>query len=436
MQRSKFQKKLFLLSLALVVIAIHSTAQHKYVAKGYATFGKVLPHSQNLSAIVISNVAGGELAFELSPDDSKSHWEQFWRFPNIGLGLGFKTLGNSKLLGGTLYAYPYISIPLFSSALLDTRLRLGTGLSYVTKTWYDADTLNGVDAPTANSAFSFPINCYLTSSINLELFLTEQIAITADIGYSHMSNGSFRNPNFGLNMLQMQIGASYRFEPYNVSLRYNPAYGLPFDFEGKVQASAFSRQINYNDNKNSLVASFHAGLTFPIDGWYAIGGGIDLFYDGAFTKRPSDDNPTFNRYKIDNDLLTNKIRYGISINNEIIMGRVTGIIDWGIYLYDPIRNAYPHVMKSRGIFYKYNLKKEDGWNYTRFALRYRVYDNFVVQAGVKMHGYIAEMLEVGVGYLLPFTRDKHSTLNKNLKSYYLYHYNQQVQPAYETPWTR
>lgn len=433
MQWSKSQKIAVL--LLIITFSIPSYAQHRYkfTSKGVLSAGMIVPHSKNLDSIAKGMVLGGEVAFEWAAQ-SKNRWQQFWHFPNVGIGVGFVNLGNNRLLGNAIYAYPYISIPLFTVKHIDINLKFGAGLSYITKTWNDADTLSGIDASTANSAFSFPLNCYLTSSVNFEYLLTDRIAIIGDLGYAHMSNGSFRNPNFGVNMGYVHLGAIYKFRLHNPNLSYNPAYNLPFDFEGKIVASGFSREIHYNDHKSFFVGSLHAGLTLPIVGWYALGGGVDLFYDGAFTKRPSDENPMFKRYKIDEDKFSNKIRFGISVNNEFIMGRLTGIVDFGIYLYDPICNAYPQDNLNRGIFYKYNLKKEDGWNYTRFALRYRVYDNFVVQAGIKTHGYIAEMLEIGVGYLLPFARPKYDSLKKSSKAYRLFRYDYKEPPTYPTPW--
>mgnify|MGYP001646553604 FL=1 len=83
------------------------------------------------------------------------------------------------------------------------------------------------------------------------------------------------------------------------------------------------------------------------------------------------------------------------------MGRLSGIIDLGIYLYDPIKNSYPHTNSRHGIFYSYNINNEDGWNYIRLAIRYKIHKKLALQGGIKLHRNVAEMLEFGVGYLLP-----------------------------------
>ena len=67
-------------------------------------------------------------------------------------------------------------------------------------------------------------------------------------------------------------------------------------------------------------------------------------------------------------------------------------------------------------------------------MRYRVYDNFVIQTGIKLHSNVAEMLEVGVGYLLPFTHSKHTSVDRRHKTYRLYRYDYREPVPYPTPW--
>ena len=417
----------------MTVFVFNINAQYKYSARSMFYGGGIIPHSKNLESMEKNGVFGGEIAFEWTAN-GEEQWQQFWRFPNIGAGLGFINLGNNKLLGNAIYAYPYVLIPVSQTNYFNLNIKLGAGLSYVTKTWKDGDTFHGVDAATANSAFSFPINFYLNGSANFELFLNNQFSLTLDAGYAHISNGSFKNPNFGVNIIYGQLGLKYSFVESNARLVYNPAYELPFDFEGKFIISGFSRQINYNDNKNFFVGSIHGGLTFPLTNRYALGGGFDAFYDGAYTNRPTEENPGFDKYKIAENKFSNKIRVGISLNNELIMGRTTGLIDFGIYLYDPIKNAYKTSVAKRGIFYKYDPSKEDGWNYIRLGIRYRFFDNLVVQAAIKLHLQTAEMFELGIGYMLPFYKPKYASLNNSLKSYRLYHYDQKEAAAFPSPW--
>ena len=99
----------------------------------------------------------------------------------------------------------------------------------------------------------------------------------------------------------------------------------------------------------------------------------------------------------------NKIRMGVSWQNELIFNRLIAGIHTGVYLYDPIKNLEPyaqaqHAKLNKGIIYPYNIAKEDGWFYTRISGRYLVTENIYVAVGLKTHLYRAEFIEWGVGY--------------------------------------
>ena len=98
----------------------------------------------------------------------------------------------------------------------------------------------------------------------------------------------------------------------------------------------------------------------------------------------------------------------VSINNELQFGRVTAMVDWGVYLYNPARNFYnhDHPIYGRGkrpLFYKmHSAGSDEAWHYIRFGVKCRVWDNIYVQALAKTHMHIAEQIEFGVGYNIPF----------------------------------
>jgi hypothetical protein len=432
-------KKANLLMFFAIFFCVAGTAQYRYSARVTAYGGKILPLTKNLDSIAGGVVFGGELSFEWQPT-GEQQWQQFWGFPTIGVGLLCLNLGNHQLLGNAFAAYPYVLVPVASGNYVRLNYKVGTGFAFVTKTWNDADTLHGTDVASANAAIGSHISFYLNTSMNLEFLLNNEFSITLDAGYSHISNGSIKSPNAGLNMLYGQVGLKYNFTGCQSCGRliYNNGYSLPFDFEAKAVLSGGSREIHFDDMKSYPVGSIHGGLTFVLKNWYALGGGFDLFYDGAFINRPNAENQIFRRYKIDENKFSNKVRVGISINNEFIMGRVTGLLDFGVYVFNPLRDAYPEPHKKYGynrpIFYSYNIDKEDGWNYFRLGIRCRIWDNLFVQAAIKTHLHKAEMLEFGVGYLLPFARPKNNTLVRKISDYYLYHYDAKEATEYPTIW--
>jgi hypothetical protein len=270
--------------------------------------------------------------------------------------------------------------------------------------------------------------------------------MNADFGYMHMSNGSIIQPNGGINILYASIGASYKLQTECKHCKHDPKItftSLPYKWSINITGSGGYRELYYADNKGYGVGSLHVGATYNITNWYALGGSIDAFYDAVFNQQGGTQlegltaeqraeqtkHTKFGRYVILNEDLSNKFKVAISINNEFKIGRITAILDWGIYLYDPIRLAYytddtyKYKYNKRPILYKYNIDKEDGWNYLRLGVRCRIWDNLYIQTAVKTHLTKAEMIEWGIGYQIPFKRRiKENELFETLDGWQIYHH--------------
>ena len=108
-----------------------------------------------------------------------------------------------------------------------------------------------------------------------------------------------------------------------------------------------------------------------------MGGGLDVFYDGVFVQQGNrgtesyTQNTRFGRYFIPTEDLANKFRAGVCLSNEFIIGRLTAVLQWGVYVYDPIRNAthdpHPVYGDNRPMLYSYDIEKEaKGGIYTSY----------------------------------------------------------------------
>jgi hypothetical protein len=436
-----------------------ANAQYRYSVRAQGYGGMALAmgdrHTEILTKQRKGIVVGGEIDFEFQPT-GKHQWEQFWAFPTFGIGILGLDFGNPKMLGQAFAAYPYLLVPIIKNNYFRLNYKVGAGMSFFTKFYKNAPhqegTLSGANGEPygANAVIGSVANIYLTTGANFEFPINNTLAISADIGYSHMSNGSIQTPNKGFNIIYAQIGAKYNFKDCNECKRNvkNPANKLPYDFIANIGVSGGFKELYYRDNKKFFVGEIHAGLTTPLTNWYGLGGGFNLFFDGAFNKRDISDasfiSKSFTRYYLPENKFENKIRFGISVNNEFIIGKITGILDWGFYLYNPLKNYEngEKIVKERNkkpfnkrIFYKYNINDEDGWNYFRLGVRYRIWDNLFVSVYVKTHLQKAEMITLGIGYYLPFARaGKHATMKKELKNYYLHHFTQKEATAFPTNW--
>lgn len=402
-------------TIVLALFCVPLAAQQiPFALKASVFGGYILPMSENLKKTATGPVLGGELAAEF-PAMGNYDWQRYWRMPTVGVGFVGMDLGNKAILGQAFALYPYLLAPIVKAEHFEWNWKVGAGLSFFTKTWYDCDTLSGVKAATANASIGSTLNAYITTGMNFEFPIKSGASITTDIGYTHMSNGSTRQPNSGVNILHAQIGAKYTFEacrhckkPLTAIKRFPYAWSMTIDASGGV------RQQYYKDHKRYAVGTLQIGMTANVTNRYAIGGALHAFFDGAFVQQGTRDSESYrqhtiyNRYFIPNEETANKFRAGIALNNEFFVGRIVAYLQWGIYIYDPLRNANPEPHAKHGynrpMFYTYDINKEDGWNYFRLGLRCRVWDNLFVSANIKTHLHKAEMLTFGIGYQIPFVR--------------------------------
>ena len=88
------------------------------------------------------------------------------------------------------------------------------------------------------------------------------------------------------------------------------------------------------------------------------------------------------------------------------------ILDWGVYFYNPSRNIYydyhadnhRKVAPKRPLAYKtpHGAGGEEAPHYFRLGAKCRIWDNMYFQTTMKCHLHIAEFIEFGLGYQIPF----------------------------------
>ena len=410
-------KTLFIsLFTSLVLIAPIYSQPEALIFNAQTIGGYIVPLSKNLKNIAPNPTLGGELSIEF-PSWNKYSWQQYLGDPTLGVGFVGLDLGNSKVLGQAFALYPYLLIDIIKTPHFKLDWKVGAGMSFFNKTYnrvFDEFGNNpewSYYGPTCNNLIGSIINVYLTTAAHFNFYIKNGWAVHTDLGYMHMSNGSILQPNGGINILYAAIGASYELEKEKSSNTNNTTKkfsNLPHRWSLNITASGGYRELYYMDNKGYAVGALHIGTTYNICNWYALGGSLDVFYDGVFNRQGAGykEHTSFGRYTILNDDISNKFRIATSFNNEFKIGRITAILDCGVYLYDPIRLAFTDTNSNkytkRALLYRYNIEKEDGWNYFRLGVRCRVLENLYLQTAVKTHLTKAEMVEWGIGYQIPF----------------------------------
>jgi hypothetical protein len=250
-----------------------------------------------------------------------------------------------------------------------------------------------------NGAIGSNVNVYFSGGLNLEIPIVSGISLTADYTWNHMSNGSAVAPNSGLNLLNGFVGLKYfpNFRNFHAPLK-KEIPKIPRKFIVEVMASGGFRQLYYKDQKTFPIGTLMLGVYRPLTNFYQMGFAVDGFYDGAY-----DGNTLFQRTYLTTNELKNKIRVGVSWQHEILLGRFTAGFDFGLYLYDPLKNLEPYdvaktTAQNKSLIYPYDIELEDGWFYTRAVAKYAITNHLFISIGLKTHLQKAEFIEWGLGY--------------------------------------
>ena len=385
----------------LSTFLLQAQPSEPYSFKVQGIYGTIIPHDQHVRPLIENHVFGTEFSVEFQTMGGKS-WQQFTAFPFIGLGSVWLNLGNPQKLGNAFALYPYISFPLIRSRYFRLNLKAGAGASYLTKTFKNTNTNsqgNTIPFDSTNAAVGSPLNVYFSGGGSLEIPISKGFSFTAEYTWNHISNGSAVVPNSGLNLLNGFAGIKYtpNYKKFSFPSRKS-LEDIPRKFCFEIIAAGGFRQLFYLDNKTYPIASLVLSAYRPLTNYYRMGVGLDVFYDGVY-----DGTSLYKRTYIMTNELKNKLRVGTSWHHELLLGRLTAGFDFGIYLYDPLKNLSPYADATSGslnkpLIYSYDINKEDGWFYSRATLKYTLDNHLFISLGLKTHLQKAEFIEWGLGY--------------------------------------
>lgn len=446
-------RRFSLLTLTLLLFTTLASAQkikNSYTGndgfsiKTQAFMGFYIDQSTNLENIHPACPTGFNLGIEFKSYQQQP-WLQYHNNPTYGFGLSYIDFGAPDVMGHAIALYPYINLNVVRLKHFETKIKLATGLGVVSRHYYSHQNTvtkpngdiyyeeydpNWYESPKNNTTFSTYLNAYLSAGLVLNFPINRNFAFNTEFGFFHMSNGKTRVPNRGINTFYGGAGfiASVNPEEEVEPIQFPD---LPYRWSLNITGSVGKMHLDREDKHKFFIATFHTGAIYNVNNWYGVGPGVDVFFNDNVNINSK--NGFYCTKKLDGTEMdytfTDKLRVGIGINNEFQFGRLTAMIDWGVYVINPSRNYYQsynggevYQGKKRPVFYKCkDVGVDDGWNYIRFGLKCRVWDNIYLQALAKTHLHICEYIEFGVGYSIPFiskSKRKENVIFHNRKNWW------------------
>lgn len=398
-------------------LAFYGKTYAPYKIKAQFVGGWIYPHDKNtITPLVNGPALGAEIAFEWGMDGSK-RWHRDYNLPDVGVMMQILDLGNPAITGQMISLGTYINLPMVKTDIVSFNIKIGGGAGFSTK---PCDVQAAIADPRSindkagdyNFAIGSVFSFNPTAGANLEIKVHPNISLAFDVAYNHFSNASLAQPNSGLNLFDGHVGLKYmpvrKQLPPRTAMKDSISTKLK-RWSGEVILSGGAKKLYYQDSRYFGCASLNVGGYYRTCRQHRVGLGLDLFYDGAYvpTANPDGSRNTeftkFARTYTTENLFANKLRFGINIANDLIIGRLMIGFQFGIYLYDPVKNMEPYDKAKagetdKGIFYAYDIQDEDGWNYFRILCKYYITDHFLANLSFKTHLQKVEFVEFGLGY--------------------------------------
>ena len=354
-------------------------------------------------------VWGVNVGVDFAPD-----WQALkdWNNATIGVGLSYWNMGH-ELLGHAIAPYAYMNIPLVKLPRFELGLRPGIGAAFMTKTYRNTvpEGQMFVSVTDANQCVGSVTNLYFPEVLYMNFPLAKGWSISLAGGWYHISNGSTVQPNSGYNIFGAELGVSKV-----IGLSGDKAIGYEArdkeedakKWSVAVAGTMGGRQVYYRDQQTFMVGSMHASAYWHAHKIFRLGGGVDVFYDGAYIQRETH----FGKTNLDLAQPGDCWRVGVSVQPEFVVGNFTAGLHVGAYMYDPVKalepqwreDGLPTERLDKPVFYAYDLLNAgsagypDGWLYTEVVLRYHLPWHMFVQAMMKSHLTKVEFISLGLGF--------------------------------------
>jgi hypothetical protein len=346
----------------LFIFVIRSEAQISVAPAAFGFrfhYGFVYQHKKDMDQLVTGHIPAFELFYRRN-FTGKREWEKFYRFPHSGTVIQYINFNNS-FLGSGFCVMPYISFPIIPKRKYsELHFRLASGIGYTSKTFnLDDNRKNTVISSHFNAAFNLLLQYHWKISSGAELL--------TGISFTHFSNGKFKIPNAGINVVGANVGLSINVGGIT-GVNNNSFPVLNKRWKYIASFAGFVKETEPVNRKKFAAITLSANALKRFSPKSSYGTGIDFMYDASLKEE----------FRQQGKSLEVPVRIGLTADYELHVGKVTFPIQQGFYVID----AY----------------KQDPIFYQRIGMRYHLPHNLTFQICLKTHFAKADFAEFGIGY--------------------------------------
>lgn len=326
----------------------------------------IIPHHSKMWALTDGFFPVVEASVLLQTDGHRQY-QYRRRYPQIGLTYLYADFGGSDPLGVMHALVPNIRLPLLRRDKIQITFGVGVGVAYLTKKY---DRIENYQNLTIGSHYNAAVHFQLKTNIRL----SEQFRASAGISMAHVSNGTIKTPNYGLNMPALFAGLEYKItrrpivflqpEQINkmkgkVNVRIGAAMAL------KENNDAWGKEFRVYIGQVSVGGYYNNTNRLLLD--------VDAVYDESTKYAMEADGVSVENYE-------DVVKGGISLGHEWTFDKLSLLMNLGVYIYN---TDYTDEL----VYNKLGV----GFRFTRYT-----YASVTLQA----HWAKAEFLSFGLGIII------------------------------------
>ena len=333
----------------------------------------MMRHSKKITAPLAQNTSAFELSLTKKFKGTRD-WQIRRGYPEAGVGLFYLNYNNRNLYGEVFAIVPHLRLRIITKERFTWSLRAGMGFGYVTKP-YQRVPHNNLE----NETIGGNVNKFTPLQTDLRYIFKKHLEFQAGAHLIHVSNASFRRPNFGINIWGVQAG-----------VRYFPVTNKPQRIERPlpqlknrilVYAKGSIAFIEKDMPDGGLNRVYNAGVfaTKRYLGNNKVILGADYTYNSAMCASLKDNERNIgeeNKYSSQSSVF---------LGNEFEFNRFGIVLQAGYYLTKIDQQTEKYYQKIGGNFYFY--KSEKG-----------ILKEGIFSLLLKAHTNRAELLELGLNF--------------------------------------
>ena len=212
-QRLKFYKYFIIIVLQFFVIrnvygfreTEGDSLSNRYpLSVGFSyQYGFTMNHNPAVAALHTKHFSTYELSLQRQTTGA-AYWEQKCAYPAYGVTFMYSELANPKYLGRMFGLYPYLDVPLVSWKNNNKIcFNIGLGIACGTKPYHRFDNYK-------NLAYGSHFNALVHFGLKGNVRIFPKCDLSGGVNFTHISNGTTKEPNFGLNTSNVFLGVNYQ----------------------------------------------------------------------------------------------------------------------------------------------------------------------------------------------------------------------------------